>query len=136
MISIGKKLFEEVDNPKESKIINEGKERQIIERESQWSGQIIGIDTFPKGWIRGSGNSSIYNNGISISNWRGVFTTEDGYEISFIGKDTNKNGKYFVLRTFFTNQQNNSWINGLVCILDGKFDPDTKSFRCTGYELM
>ena len=29
-----------------------------------------------------------------------------------------------------------SWINGLVCILDGHFDSQDKLFRSEGYELM
>jgi hypothetical protein len=136
MIPIGKKLFEEVDMPKRSEIINENREKGTVESESSWTGQIKGIDLFPNGRVEGKGNSLLYSNGISISNWQGTFTTEEGKEISFIGKDTNKLGKYFVLRTFFTDTHEHTWINGLVCILDGSFDHENKTFRCNGYELM
>ena len=136
MISIGKKLFEEVDMPKQSEIVNENIEKGIVEMESSWTGQIKGLNLFPSGRVEGNGNSILYSNGVSISNWQGTLTTEEGKEISFIWKDANKHGKYFVLRTYFTDTQPHPWINGLVCLLDGSFDQENKTFRCTGYELM
>ena len=38
MISIGRKLFQEVDIPTESKIISEDPISKIVERESSWTG--------------------------------------------------------------------------------------------------
>jgi hypothetical protein len=137
MISIENKLFEEVDKPEDSKIISEDNDRGIMERESRWTGRITGFNSFPHGTTKGHGNSLIFVNGVSISNWQGVFTTERGQQISFIGKDVSKNGKFYVLRTFFTNDdQELDWINGLVCLLDGKYDQQNNSFVCSGYKLM
>jgi hypothetical protein len=39
---------------------------------------------FPSGRVEGNGNSILYSNGVSISNWQGTLTTEEGKEISFI----------------------------------------------------
>ena len=47
MISIGRKLFEEIDTPTGSKVVDEGKINRIIKRESSWVGDIKGIDSFP-----------------------------------------------------------------------------------------
>jgi hypothetical protein len=38
MISIGRKLFEEIDTPTGSKVVDEGKINRIIKRESSWVG--------------------------------------------------------------------------------------------------
>ena len=63
--------------------------------------------------------------------------TEDNKEqLTFKGRDVNKNGKFVVLRTFFTNSEALGWINGLVCILSGEFDASIGIFKSTGYELM
>ena len=136
MISIENKLFEEVDRPEDSKIISEDNDHQMVERESSWTGQITGVNSFPNGTAKGHGNSLIFGNGISISNWQGIFKTEQGQVISFVGKDTSKNGKFYVLRTFFTNDKELEWINGLVCMLNGKHDVKSNSFVCSGYKLM
>lgn len=136
MISIENKLFEEVDKPEDSKIISEDINKGIIERESTWTGQIKGFNSFPSGIAKGQGNSKIFGNKISISNWHGIFTTEKGQEISFIGKDVSKDGKFYVLRTFFTNDEKLESLNGLVCILDGKHDLQSNSYVCSGYKLM
>jgi hypothetical protein len=136
MISIGRKLFQEVDIPTESKIISEDPIRKIVERESSWTAEINGINPFPSGKGSGNGNSLIHSNGISISNWQGVMTTDNGEQISFKGRDVNKNGKFVVLRTYFTELPELSWMNGLVCLLDGQFDSESNSFTCEGYELM
>jgi hypothetical protein len=136
LISIGRRLFYEVDIPTESKIISQDPTSKTVERESSWTAEINGINPFPSGKGSGSGNSLIHNNGISISNWQGVMTTEKGEQISFKGRDVNKNGKYVVLRTYFTDLPEFLWLNGLVCLLDGQFDSESNSFRCQGYELM
>ena len=136
MILQESKLFEEVDKPEDSKITSEDKEKGTVERESSWTGQITGTNSFPSGTAKGQGDSKIFKNGISISNWHGIFTTEEGQEIIFIGKDVSKNGKFYVLRTFFTGVEGLAWINGLVCILDGKHDLQNNSFVCNGYKLM
>jgi hypothetical protein len=136
MISRENKLFEEVDKPEESKIVSEDIDNGITERESSWTGQITGVNLFPSGIAKGHGNSLIFENGISISNWEGIFTTDKGQEISFVGKDTSKSGKFYVLRTYFTNDKELKWINGLVCLLDGKHDLQSNSFVCSGYKLM
>jgi hypothetical protein len=39
-LSIGRKLFEEADKPKCSKIIFEDKDKGLVERESTWTGDI------------------------------------------------------------------------------------------------
>ena len=81
MITIGKKLFDEVDIPTNSRIISEDKDKSIIERESSWTGKLKGVDSFPNGTIEGHGRSVIFENGISISNWQGILTIENGQEI-------------------------------------------------------
>ena len=136
MISIGRKLFEEVDTPSQSKIISEDPLTKIVGRESSWTAEIKGINPFPNGKASGSGTSLIHSNGISISSWQGIFITNSGERISFKGRDVNKKDKFVVLRTYFTDSQELSWMNGLVCILDGHFDSQDKLFRCEGYELM
>ena len=136
MISFENKLFEEVDKPEESIIISEDKEKKIVERESSWTGKITGINPFPSGTASGQGNSKIFKNELSISNWHGILTTEKRQEISFIGKDVSKNGKFYVLRTYLTDAEELAWMNGLVCILDGKHDLQSNSFVCSGYKMM
>jgi hypothetical protein len=130
----GRKLFEEIDKPVESKIIFENKEG-MIERESTWTGDIKGYTPFPSGRADGSGRSFIHDNGITISHWEGIFNGEDE-QLTFKGRDMNKNGKFVVLRTYFTKSEALGWMNGLVCILSGEFEPSIGSFKCTGYELM
>ena len=136
-IHIGRKLFEEIDIPTESKIIFENKEEGVVERESTWTGEIKGYDSFPSGRAVGSGRSYIHNNGITISHWRGDFKTEDKekQELTFKGLDVNKNGKYVVLRTYFTKSKIVGWLDGLACILGGEFETPAGIFRSTGYEL-
>jgi len=136
MISKENKLFEEVDKPEESKIISEDKHSGIINRESSWTGKIIGIGAFPNGIIKGLGNSTIFRNGISISNWQGTFTTKKGQEITFIGKDTSKGGRNYIIRTYFTNDKELKKLDGLVCLLDGGYDSQSNSYICSGYKLM
>ena len=136
MISIGRKVFEEVDRPTQSNIISEDAITKTVERESSWTGEINGINPFPSGKATGSGISLIHSNGISISNWQGIFNTNSGEQISFKGRDMNKNGKFVVLRTYFTDSPKLSWMDGLVCLVDGHFDSQDKSFKCEGYELM
>lgn len=60
MISIGRKLFDEVDTPVQSKIVSEDPINKIAERESSWTAEINGIDPFPSGKASGSGSSMIY----------------------------------------------------------------------------
>ena len=136
MISIDNKLFDEVDKPEGSKIVNEDNSNGTVERESSWTGQIRGLNSFPSGTAKGHGNSTVFKNGISISNWHGIFTTDKGQKISFVGKDASKNGKFYVLRTWFTGDRELEWTNGLVCLLDGKKDLQSNSFVCSGYKLM
>ena len=47
MISIGRKLFEEVDIPTESKIISEDAITKTLKRESSWTAEINGILLLP-----------------------------------------------------------------------------------------
>jgi hypothetical protein len=136
IISIGRKLFEEVDIPAESKIISEDTITKVVERESSWTAVINGVNPFPNGKASGSGTSLIHSNGISLSSWQGIFTTNSGEQITFKGKDVNKNSKFVVLRTYFTDSAELSWMNGLVCLVDGHFDSLAKTFKCEGYELM
>jgi hypothetical protein len=135
MISLGEKLFEEEDRPTGSKIISQDKTNGLVERESSWTGEIKGFGSFPSGKATGSGRSLIHDNGITISSWQGVFTTEeDGQEVTFKGRDINKNGKFIVLRTYFTGSERVKWIDGLVCILQGEFDVNNNCFKSVGYE--
>ena len=76
MISIGRKLFKEVDMPLESKIVSEDPINKIAERESTWTAEIDGPlarsdsasfrdrrgDGFPRQTKRGS-----------VSIWRNEF---------------------------------------------------------------
>ena len=137
-IRVGRKLFEETDRPTASKIIFENKEEGIVERESTWTGEIKGYDVFPSGIATGSGRSYIHNNGITISHWQGELTAEDQKEhkLTFKGRDVNKNGKFVVLRTYFTQSEILGWMDGLVCILSGEFEPFTGVFNSTGFELI
>lgn len=128
----GKKLFEETDKPAGMKILSEGPEG--IEIEASWTGELKGFNGFPDGKKVGSGNSIKGKNGVTISHWQGVFTTIDGQELSFKGRDMSKNNKFVVLRTYFTNSGKLSWMNGLICILEGEFNPNTSEFRSIGYE--
>lgn len=125
-----------MDKPENSKIISEDKNSGIINRESSWTGKITGIGAFPSGIIKGNGNSTIFRNGISISNWQGVFTTEKDQEITFIGKDTSKGGRNYIIRTYFTDDQELKELDGLVCLLDGGYDTQSNSYICSGYKLM
>lgn len=127
-----KKLFEEIDKPTEMKILSEGQEG--IEIEASWTGELKGFNGFPDGKKVGSGNSIKGKNGVTISHWQGVFTTNDGQELSFKGHDMSKNNKFVVLRTYLTNSGKLSWMNGLICILEGEFNPNTNEFRSSGYE--
>jgi hypothetical protein len=137
ILPLGKKLFEEVDKPTGSKVVFEHKDSGVIERESTWTADIKGYNSFPSGIANGSGRSYVHNNGsITISHWEGVFDTPDKERLTFKGRDVNKNGKFVVLRTFFTNSEALGWINGLVCILSGEFDASIGIFKSTGYELM
>lgn len=136
-IHVGRKLFDETDRPMTSKIVG-NKEEGMVERESTWTGEIKGYDSFPSGRATGSGRSYIHNNGITISHWQGEFTTEDQEEqkLTFKGRDVNKNGKFVVLRSYFTESEILGWINGLVCILSGEFEQSAGLFKSTGYELI
>jgi hypothetical protein len=75
-----------------------------------------------------SGRSFIHNNGITISHWDGALNTEDGQQLKFKGRDMNKNGKFVVLRTYFTESKALGWVNGLVCILSGEFETSIGAF--------
>jgi hypothetical protein len=136
-IHIGRKLFEETDRPTASEIIFENKEEGIVERESSWTGEIKGYNSFPSGRAVGSGRSFIHNNGITISHWQGEFKTADKEQqvLIFKGRDINKNGKFVVLRTFFTKSQTLAWIDASICILRGEFETSAGVFKSTGYEL-
>ena len=68
-----------------------------------------GIDPFPSRKASGSGLSFIHENGVTISHWQGVFTPEEDVqekeELRFKGRDTSKNDKFIVLRTYFTDSE-------------------------------
>jgi hypothetical protein len=82
-------------------------------------------DPFPSARAMGSGHSFICdNNGIIISHWQGEFNTEGKEEeeyMTFKGRDINKNGKFLVLRSYFTKLETLGWMSDLVCILSGNF---------------
>ena len=52
-LSVGRKLFEEIDKPTGSNIVFEDKDKGIAERESTWTGDIKGYNSFPSGIARG-----------------------------------------------------------------------------------
>ena len=133
-MGIGRKLFEEIDKPIGYKIIDENS--YGVESEASWNGIIKGYNGFPDGKNIGSGNSFQGINGVIISNWEGVFTTNDndGEQLTFKGRDMNKNGKFVGLRTYSTNSKKLSWINGLVCLLEGTFNKNENEFKSIGYE--
>lgn len=131
-MAIGKKLFDEIDKPIGFKIVHENSFG--VESEASWDGMIQGYNGFPDGKNVGSGNSFQGKNGVIISNWDGVFTTNDGDQLTFKGRDMNKNNKFVVLRTYFTTSTKFAWINGLVCLLEGTFNKKDNEFRSTGYE--
>jgi hypothetical protein len=83
-----------------------------------------------------SGKSVRGKNGVTISHWQGIFTRSSGDELSFKGRDMSKNNKFVVLRASFTNSDNLNWMNGLICVLEGEFRPDSNEFRNVGYEWL
>ena len=131
-MGIGKKLFDEIDKPIGYKKVYENS--YGLETEASWNGVIKGYNGFPDGKTVGSGNSFEGKNGIIISNWEGVFITNEEEQLTFKGLDMNKMGKFVVLRTYSTNSKKLSWINGLVCLLEGIFNKNEKEFKSTGYE--
>ena len=131
-MALGRKLFEEVDKPIGYKIVFEN--TFGVEGEASWDGTVKGYNGFPDGKNIGSGNSFKGKNGIIISNWDGVFTTKDGDQITFKGRDMNKDGKFVVIRTYFTDSKKFSWINGLVCLLEGIVNNKNNEFLSVGYE--
>ena len=66
-LPVGRKLFEEVDKPTGSNVVFEDKDKGIVERESTWTGDIKGYNSFPSGLATGSGRSYIHNNGSSCN---------------------------------------------------------------------
>ena len=129
---IGRKLFDEIDKPIGYKMIYENS--YGLESEASWNGIVKGYNGFPDGKNVASGNSFEGKNRVIISNWEGVFTTNEGEQVTFKGRDMNKMGKIVVLRTYSTDSKKLSWINGLVCLLEGTFNKNEKEFRCIGYE--
>jgi len=132
VVIAGTKLFEEIDKPIGRKILSESPEETEIE--ASWIGELKGFNGFPDGKKVDSGNSVQGKNGVTISHWQGVFTTSDGQELLFKGRDISKNNKFVVLRTYFTNSDKLTWMNGLICVLEGEFSPNTKEFKSIGYE--
>lgn len=129
---IGRKLFDEIDRPIGYKMVYENS--YGLESEASWNGIVKGYNGFPDGKNVASGNSFEGKNRVIISNWEGVFTTNEGEQVTFKGRDMNKMGKIVVLRTYSTDFKKLSWINGLVCLLEGTFNKNEKEFRSIGYE--
>jgi hypothetical protein len=129
---IGRKLFDEIDKPIGYKMIYENS--YGLESEASWNGIVKGYNGFPEGNNVASGSSFEGKNRVIISNWEGVFTTNEGEQVTFKGRDMNKMGKIVVLRTYSTDSKKLSWINGLVCLLEGTFNKNEKEFRSIGYE--
>jgi hypothetical protein len=129
---IGRKLFDEIDRPIGYKMVYENS--YGLESEASWNGIVKGYNGFPDGENVASGNSFEGKNRVIISNWEGVFTTNEGEQVTFKGRDMNKMGKIVVLRTYSTDSKKLSWINGLVCLLEGTFNKNEKEFRSIGYE--
>ena len=129
---IGRKLFDEIDKPIGYKMVYENS--YGLESEASWNGIVKGYNGFPDGKNVASGNSFEGKNRVIISNWEGVFTTNEGEQVTFKGRDMNKMGKIVVLRTYSTDSKKLSWINGLVCLLEGTYIKNEKEFRSIGYE--
>ena len=129
---IGRKLFDEIDRPIGYKMVYENS--YGLESEASWNGIVKGYNGFPDGKNVASGNSFEGKNRVIISNREGVFTTNEGEQVTFKGRDMNKMGKIVVLRTYSTDSKKLSWINGLVCLLEGTFNKNEKEFRSIGYE--
>ena len=130
---IERKLFDEIDKPIGYKIMYEN--FYGTESEGSWNGIVKGYNGFPDGKTVGWGNSFPGKNVVIISDWEGVFTINDDKELlRFKDRDMNKSNKFVVLRTYFTNSQKLSWINGLVYLLEGTFNKIDKEFRSLGYE--
>jgi hypothetical protein len=134
-------LYEEKDYPLESKIIFENKDNGMIQRESSWRDELKGFNLFADGNLKGSDISYIHANGVSISHWQGTFIpinsspSDESTRISFIGRDTNTNNKFIVIRTFFSNDVDEvRWLDGLICIAEWIFDLKDNCFKSTGYE--
>ncbi len=93
---------------------------------------------FPDGNLQGSNVSFVHGNGISISHSQGTFIlvnrTSNNTTITFKGRDTIYNNRFIVLRTFFSNDKEFEWLDGLVCIAEGKFDLTDNCFKSTGYQ--
>ena len=128
----GRKLFDEIDKPIGYKMVYENS--YGLESEASWNGIVKGYNGFHDGKNVASGNSFEGKNRVIISNWEGVFTTNEGEQVTFKGRDMNKMGKIVVLRTYSTDSKKLSWINGLVCLLEGTFNKNEKEFRSIGYE--
>ena len=131
-MAIGRKLFDEIDKPIGYKMVYENS--YGLESEASWNGIVKGYNGFPDGKNVASGNSFEGKNRVIISNWEGVFTTNEGEQVTFKGRDMNKMGKIVVLRTYSTDSKKLSWINGLVCLLEGTYIKNEKEFRSIGYE--
>ena len=129
---IGRKLFDEIDKPIGYKMVYENS--YGLESEASWNGIVKGYNGFPDGMNVASGNSFEGKNRVIISNWEGVFTTNEGEQVTFKGRDMNKIGKIVVLRTYSTDSKKLSWINGLVCLLEGTFNKNENEFKSIGYE--
>ena len=129
---IGRKLFDEIDKPIGYKMVYEN--FYGLESEASWNGIVKGYNGFPDGKNVASGNSFEGKNRVIISNWEGVFTTNEGEQVTFKGRDMNKMGKIVVLRTYSTDSKKLSWINGLVCLLEGTFNKKENEYRSIGYE--
>ena len=129
---LGRKLFDEIDKPIGYKMVYENS--YGLESEASWNGIVKGYNGFPDGKNVASGSSFEGKNRVIISNWEGVFTTNEGEQVTFKGRDMNKMGKIVVLRTYSTDSNKLSWINGLVCLLEGTFNKNEKEFRSIGYE--
>ena len=48
----------------------------------------------------GSGYSFEGKNKVIVSNWEGVFTTNDGDQLTFKGRDMNREGKFVVIERY------------------------------------
>jgi hypothetical protein len=129
---IGRKLFDEIDKPIGYKMVYENS--YGVESEASWNGIVKGYNGFPDGKNVASGNSFEGKNRVIISNWEGVFTTNGGEQLTFKGRDINKMGNFVVIRTYSTDSKKLSWINGLVCLLEGTFNKNKNEFKSIGYE--
>ncbi len=138
-MALGEKLFEESGNVTGFKVTKvhpiEG-----VTMEVSFTSEIMGTGRFPSGKNLGSGIMTHYPHGIVDQSNQGSLMISEGSD-QFVwwarGKGKVVEGgkvKGLIMVTGFTHSQKLSWMNNLIMALESEFDPESKSFKITGYE--